>query len=161
MRKTMLVCVILLFAAETQAQEQRNAAYFELGGSAIVPSINYERRLSERVFGRIGASYIVGETTEDTETTFVIPLTLSWISHPASNHHFEAGGGVTIATGDSQDLLETVDDDRKFSKLFVTGIAGYRYQKPGRGFQFRAALTPIFADGELLPWFGLSVGYAW
>lgn len=156
--KRLLALAVLLVAADLRAQ---NAAYVELGGNAILPSINYERRINERWSGRAGLSYVVGETTEDTEHTLIIPLTLSWISHPSSKHHFEVGGGLTIVTGDSQDLFENVDDDEKFSKAFGTGILGYRYQKPDGGLIFRAGVTPLIGDGEVLPWLGVSVGYSW
>ncbi|HET7434312.1 MAG TPA: hypothetical protein VFN10_06315 [Thermoanaerobaculia bacterium] len=154
---------VMLFAHQALAQEARNAAYFELGGSAVVPSFNYERRLNERWFARIGASIVEGESSDgDTARTFVIPLTASSVNRPSANHHLELGGGILIAAGDRQDLFDLgEDDDETFSTLFVTGIVGYRYQKPDGGFQFRAVFTPVAGDGELLPWAGVSFGYAW
>jgi len=151
----------ILFPAAAQAQAARNAAYVELGGSAVVPSINYERRLNERWAGRIGVSWVIGESGGHTDRTLIVPLTVSWISHPASNHHLELGGGITIAAGDRQDLYDLGGNDNQFSTVLATGIVGYRYQKPGRGFQFRAALTPVVTSGEILPWAGVSFGYAW
>jgi hypothetical protein len=56
-----------------------NTAYFELGGSAIIPSANYERRLNEHWFGRVGPAVVVASTSEDTDTTVAIPLTASWV----------------------------------------------------------------------------------
>lgn len=161
MKATFLLLSLLLFAPLLRAQEARNAAYFELGGSAVVPSINYERRVGERWFGRAGLSWVVGESEEDTDTTFVVPLTASWVSHPQSNHHFEAGGGVTIAGGDRQELFDDLDTDEEFSTAFATGIAGYRYHRPDGGFQFRAVVTPAIGGGDFLPWAGVSFGYAW
>lgn len=158
---------VVSMAGRSEAQETNNAVYFELGGSAIVPSFNYERRLSERWFGRIGLSVVTGESESslgetDSDTTFIVPLTASWISRPERNHHLELGGGVTIAGGDRQDLFEFGDDDdENFSTAFVTGIVGYRYQKPEGGFQFRAAFTPVAGGGDFLPWAGVSFGYAW
>lgn len=154
-------CGLLLAAGAAYAQQARNAAYFELGGNAVVPSFNYERRFDERWFGRVGFSFVEGETVEDTERTFIVPLTASWITHPDSNHHFEAGGGVTIASGDRQELFEVSDDDETFSSAFATGIIGYRYQRPDGGFQFRSTLVPVIGGGDFLPWFGISFGYAW
>ena len=159
MRK--IVFGLLVLASLPALAQQKNAAFFEIGGSAVIASVNYERRLGERVFGRAGLMVVEGETEEDTESTAVIPLTVSWISHPQLNHHLELGGGVTVVTGDSQDLFETADDDKKHNGAFGTAIIGYRYQKPGRGFQFRAALTPLIASGEFQLWPGFSFGYAW
>lgn len=166
MSRLTLICLAasLALSFSAGAQTARNAAYFELGGSAVIPSLNYERRLSDRWHGRAGVSWVVGETEgeSDTDTTFVIPLTVSSVSRPASNHHLELGGGLTIATGDRQELFSDVsDEDETFSAVFVTGILGYRYQRPAGGFQFRAVFTPVAGGGDLLPWAGLSFGYAW
>jgi hypothetical protein len=150
----------LLAAPVLMAQE--NAAYFELGGSAVIPSANYERRLNERWFGRVGLAVVVASTSEDTDTTVAIPLTASWVNRPGSNHHLELGGGVTIVGGDRQDLYDWGDDDDdQYSTAFLSGIAGYRYQKPDGGFLFRAVFTPVVGGGDFLPWAGISFGYAW
>lgn len=155
-----LLIVLLSLLAASAASAQRNVAYFELGGSAVVPSVNYERQLSERWFGRVGFSIVTGEDgDEDDDVTMVFPVTASYLTHPAGNHHLEAGGGVTFITGDSQDLFD--EDDDQISNLAVTAILGYRYQRPRRGFVFRAGVTPVFHDAELLPWAGLSFGYRW
>ena len=131
-----------------------------LGGSAIIPSFNYERRLTDRWYGRIGGSVVVGEESDDDDVTFVFPITASWVSRPSANHHFEVGGGAGLVTGDRQDFYDNADDE-SFSSGFVSGIAGYRYQKPDGGFQFRAVFTPVAGGGDVLPWVGLSLGYAW
>lgn len=158
----LLIASLLLIASSGSAQEARNAAYFELGGSAVVPSFNYERRLNERWFGRVGASVITGETENDSDTTFVVPLTASYVTRPADNHHLEVGGGLTVSAGDEQDWYDFGDDDdEQFAAVFVTGLVGYRYQKPQGGFQFRAVFTPVMGGGDLLPWAGVSFGYAW
>jgi hypothetical protein len=150
-----------VFVSDVFAQTAQNAAYFELGGSAIVPSINYERRLNERWYGRAGLSFITGESSNgDTDKTFVVPLTVSSVSHPLGNHHLELGGGVTFAGGDRQDLFGDSDEEN-FSTALLTGIVGYRYQKPGGGFQFRSVVTPVLGGGDFLPWVGVSFGYAW
>ena len=151
----------LLVTSSSLAQEARNAAYFELGGSALVASVNYERRFTNGLAGRAGFLVASTEGESNTDTTFVFPLTLSKITNPAGSHHFEYGGGVTIATGDRQDFYETAKDDGTFSTAVLTGIAGYRYQKPGRGVVFRATFTPFIGGGDFLPWAGVSVGYAW
>lgn len=158
----LLLLAVLVVVPDSGAQEARNAVHFELGGSAIVPSFNYERRLNADWFGRVGLSVVVGETENDSDTTFVVPLTASHVGNREANHHLELGGGLTIAAGDRQDLYDFGDDDEeKFSAVFLTGIVGYRYQKPEGGFQFRAVFTPIVGGGDFLPWAGVSFGYAW
>jgi hypothetical protein len=158
----LLLFVYALTSTPVLMAQAQNAAYFELGGSAIIPTANYERRLSEHWFGRIGLALVVASSSDDTDTTVAIPLTASWVSRPASNHHLELGGGVTIVGGDSQDLYDwSGDDEEQFSTAFVSGIAGYRYQKPDGGFLFRAVFTPVAGGGDFLPWAGFSFGYAW
>ena len=155
------VAFAVVFAARAaSAQTSRNAVYFEIGGSAVVPSLDYERRLTDDAYGRVGLSVVTGESNGESDTTYVIPLTASWVSRRASNHHLELGGGLTIAAGDRQDLYD-IGDNGKFSSVLATGIVGYRYQKPAGGFQFRAAFTPVVGSGIAAPWVGISFGYAW
>lgn len=157
--RTALVFLSLVLAPALFGQG-RNVAYFELGGNGIIPTFNYERQLSERLFGRVGFSFVFGESSAgDDDLTFVFPVAVNYLTHPAGNHHFEAGAGLTLITGDAQDLWE--ENDEEISNLVVTSNLGYRFQKPGRGFVFRAGLTPILHDGELAPWAGLSAGYRW
>jgi hypothetical protein len=154
------VAVFVLGARLAYPQESHHAAYLELGGNAVVPSINYERRADDNWYGRVGLSLVRGESADRTATTFIIPVTASWVSRPTANHHLEVGGGLTLAAGDRQDLYGVSGDD-KYSALLATGIVGYRYQKPSGGFQFRAALTPVVGSGIAAPWVGVSFGYAW
>jgi hypothetical protein len=153
--------LVLLTAAGAQAQSPRNAAYLEIGGSAIGLSFNYERRFTEEWFGRAGLSWITGETSEGTDTTFIVPLTASHVNRPWSSHHLELGGGVTLLVGDRQDWWGGFDDDERVADGFLTGIVGYRYQKPAGGFQFRAVLTPVVSREAAGLWAGISFGYAW
>jgi hypothetical protein len=165
MKRTPLVLlgslVTLVTASEAHAQPSRNAAYFELGGSAVGASFNYERRLGDKWLGRAGLSWVTGDSGDDTDTTFLVPLTVSTLTRPASSHHLELGGGITVIAGDRQDLWGAFDDDEKVSTALLTGIIGYRYQKPAGGFQFRAAFTPLLGEEGFAPWAGVSFGYAW
>lgn len=156
-----LATIVISLLIATSVSAQRNVAYFELGGNGIIPSFNYERQLSERLYGRVGFSFVVGEEADgDTDQTYIFPLMVNYLTHPAGNHHFEAGAGATWITGDSQDLYDN-DDDEELSNLVGTLTIGYRYQKPARGFVFRAGFTPVFDTGGVLPWGGVSFGYRW
>lgn len=157
----MWTALLLIAGAQAQAQSPRNAAYLEVGGSAIGLSFNYERRFTEEWVGRAGLSWVTGENSEDTETTLIVPLTASHVNRPWSSHHMELGGGVTLVLGDSLDLWDSFDDDEKVTDAFLTGIVGYRYQKPAGGFQFRAVLTPVLGEEGGGLWGGVSFGYAW
>ncbi len=162
MRQMLLVLAIILCVNAPAARAQsRNAAYGEIGGNGIIPTVNYERRFSERWFGRVGLGVAFTYTEDDSDAAFSIPLTVSSVNRPASNHHLELGGGITIVAGDRQELFDYGDDDEEFSTVSITGIVGYRYQKPEGGFLFRAAFTPVAGGGYILPWAGVSFGYAW
>ncbi|HEX8410963.1 MAG TPA: hypothetical protein VF883_19010 [Thermoanaerobaculia bacterium] len=142
-------------------QPPRNAAYVEIGGNGIIPTINYERRFSDRFAGRIGFSIVTSEESGGEEdVTFAIPVMANFISHPRLNHHFEAGGGVLFVVGDEQDF-SIGNDGEEIANVALTGLAGYRFQRPGRGFVFRAGITPFYFDGDFAPWAGVSFGYGW
>jgi hypothetical protein len=99
-----LLLTTVAAASELGAQTARNAVYFELSGSAIVPSFNYERRLGERWHGRAGISGIDVETSHGTDTALIVPLTISSVNRPHANHHLEMGGGVTFVDRHRQGL---------------------------------------------------------
>jgi hypothetical protein len=160
MRRIALVIALVALASNVAAQ--RHAAYGEIGGSGVVPTANYERRFSPNWAGHIGLGFVAVSSSGDTDITLAIPLVGSYITHPEANHHFEAGGGLLFVFGDAQDLDPGFEDDEEeISNLALTGLAGYRYQKPGRGFIFRAAFSPVIYDGGVQPWAGFSFGYGW
>jgi hypothetical protein len=157
----LLLLLSVLFAIPVLAQT-RHAVYGELGGAGILPTFNYERRLTDRVAARIGAGFIVGEDSDGEEDfTMVFPLAASYISHPQANHHFEAGGGILFVVGDAQDFGPGDDEEEKISNVGISGLLGYRYQRPERSFVFRTGVTPFYYDGEAFPFIGLSFGWAW
>lgn len=152
--------LLLALAITLPLFAQKHTAYGELGGNGVVLTANYERRFAPRWAGRIGLSFITSEDPSgDEDLAIVVPLMVNFITHPELNHHFELGAGVTIAGGETSAWASEVDED--FSTVIPTGTIGYRFQRPGRGFVFRAGLTPFFSDGELVPWAGVSFGYGW
>lgn len=137
--------------------QTKYATYAEFGGSGVVPTANIERRFTPHFAGRIGLSVVAFiENSEGDDVFALLPIVGSYISHPVSNHHFEAGGGVIVAFGD----FDSEDDDGN-SEIAFSGLLGYRYQKPERGFMFRAGFTPIYYDDEVTPLAGVSFGYNW
>ena len=165
MRFAITLVLLLLTVTAFAQQPPRNAAYVELGGNGVLPTLNYERRFTDHWAGRIGFVVITSEETEeeDDDVTFAFPVVANFISHPASNHHFEVGGGLLFVVGDEQEFAPDggEDEDEQISNVALTGLAGYRYQRPGRGFVFRAGLTPFFIDGDFAPFAGISFGYGW
>ena len=74
------------------------------------------------------------------------------------NSHFETALGIGIITASAD--IEEIDEEFSGSDIYGTATLGYRYQKPTGGVIFRAGFTPAFAGGNVIPWVGVSVGYA-
>jgi hypothetical protein len=158
--RALIIAALLLTFATAAFAQHNDAAYAEIGGSGIIPTANYERRFTPNFAAHIGLGIVTVSTDSgDDGSAVTVPVVASYLSHPASNHHLEAGGGVLFITGEKTGI-DAIDDD-SFSDFGVTGLLGYRYQKPGRGFVFRASYTPILSDGEFTHFAGLSFGYAW
>ncbi|WKW13494.1 hypothetical protein Strain138_002817 [Pseudogemmatithrix spongiicola] len=157
--------------APLAAQEPgRTVAYLELLGSGGPWSMNLERAIgSWRMRGGF-ASWSTSDFWSDVSTSYTtVPVTLSRVLGDG-NHRLEIGGGVTLggrSGGSSSSGIFASEESSRFVTL--TGIFGYRYQKPGRGFVFRAGLIPLYGLGSpeiaypdkgLLPSIGLSFGAA-
>ena len=147
-----------------------NSVYAELLGNGGLYSVNFDRRL-----GAGAASVRVGvaswETTggffspSDERQRFVtVPVLLNALTGTGT-HHLEVGAGVLLGS------QTTTGGGLSTRSSFVdaTGTLGYRRQRPGRGWVFRAGLTPFYGFGteeEAYPergFFlsgGVSVGYS-
>lgn len=132
-----------------EAQEPRNnVIYGELLGNGGASSINYERRIGSTHL-RVGyGSWSSGDLFGAGSTSYkTFPITISKV-RGSGNHHLEAGGGITIGSRSfSSSFGSSSDEDSSFQT--ITGIAGYRYQKPDGALVFRAVLTPLYGLGDL------------
>lgn len=168
-RRTALAIALSLFAAGTvSAQEAapaaetvsqtRNTFYVELLGNAAIYSLNYERFFTPKLGIRVGGMFLRGETSEGDEASVgFFPIMATYLLGEG-NSHFETGLGIGIVTASAD--IEEVDEEFSGSDAYATATLGYRYQKPTGGVIFRAGFTPVYAGGNLLPWAGVSVGYA-
>ncbi len=175
--KTRNVCALIAFLAGASpclaqsdaaqpeaARAARNAVYWELFGNGGVYSFNYERMLKDDLGLRIGYAtwrsplFWQGGSPPDRYTT--VPVTVSYLlGH--GERKLELGGGVTFGRGtlDGSSSLR-----RSFSFQTVTAIFGYRSHPPGRGYLFRAGVTPFYSfdegeeDAYPDPGFTFSVG---
>ncbi|HEU0053131.1 MAG TPA: hypothetical protein VFQ39_08130 [Longimicrobium sp.] len=172
-RTAALVALAFAAAGTTRAAAQaapaavtaRNAVYVELLGNGVLYSVNYDRRLTDNVAGRVGVSFLtVEEDDGDRGTLAMAPIVASYL-FGEGNSHFEAGLGVLLASASVSDVGDDEGEDwfdlsGSASGVLGTGVLGYRYQRPDGGFVFRAGLTPIFDTEDFIPWFGVSFGYA-
>lgn len=144
------------------AQSAKNAVYLELAGNGVLYTLNYERAFSESVSGRAGLFWMsvdaAGQNSSGSATLNLIPVTANYFV--GTNHRLELGAGPLIVRASAE--ASTAGFDAESSGLGVGGTAtiGYRYQQPDGGFVFRIGLTPVFSSAGLLPWAGLSLGYA-
>ena len=142
---------------------QTNTVYLELFGNALVGSINYDRMVTDNVSVRVGYGAInVTSTTEGTLTEEVgitmIPIIGNYLRGEGS-HKLEVGGGIVMITVDYTGSMEDLNFSIGAEGSVFTGNVGYRYQKPDGGIFFKASLCSFFGD-ELVPWFGLGLGYS-
>jgi hypothetical protein len=136
----------------------QNTFFVELLGNAAVYSLNYERFFTPQLGIRVGGMFLRGEDdTGDEASIGLFPIMATYLLGQG-NSHFETGLGIGIVTASAS--IDEVDDDFSGSTVYGTATLGYRYQKPQGGVIFRAGFTPAYASGNLIPWVGASVGYA-
>lgn len=171
------------------ANTKRNTIYFELGGSGVAYSFNFDRILTKK---RLMTSFSIGATCFGKSNSFYrsqtnvgIPVSYNLI-FGKKNHMFELGVGATLFYSKGIfDLLDQVHDE-KGTSTYLHLKCGYRYQKPSGGIFYKALFTPliqawVFGKYKILedkfdsqnintvhtirdhfgpfPWIGFSVGY--
>ncbi len=154
-----LGCTNVLYAqtddAMTDKLQTKNSLYLELGGNALVYSINYDRVLTDAFSARIGIGfYSLDDDFGDTASLTGIPITAHYLLGKG-NSRLELGAGLVVLTGKA-DLGGVSTSD---ATVLGTGVFAYRFQKPDGGVFFKAGFTPLFQGGTFIPWFGISIGY--
>lgn len=151
--------------AQQDSPPAPNAVYLELGGNALLYSINYDRRFRDNITGRAGFMVMSVSGTADTGeaanvSVALIPVMANVLLGTGSSR-LELGGGplIGLAGGDVQDVEGTEFEFSGFGLAGVTSTFGYRYQPPSGGFLFRASLIPFYSGRPQL-WAGLSAGWA-
>jgi hypothetical protein len=122
------------------------AVYGELGGSAIVTSVNVELRPLEMLSLRAGGVVL--------PVPFLgfAPISVAGANLLAGNERHHAEVGLNYVH------VWIHDNDARF----LNPTLGYRYQPNTTGFLFRATLTPLIRTNDfsdVLPWLGLSFGW--
>jgi hypothetical protein len=167
LRSSAALALVLALSAAGSATAQDTAAgprvanntfFVELGGNAVAYSLNYERFFTPKIGIRIGGMYLQADDDAGTQVGVGLFPVMATYLLGAGNSHFETGAGIGFATAGVSD--SDIGGDWGDSAVYGTATFGYRYQKPEGGVMFRAGFTPVFADGTLLPWVGVSVGYA-
>lgn len=147
------------YAQQTE-REQGRGVYFELFGSGLTYSINYDQRFEKRFDGlgfKAGLSYIGVDGT----SVATFPLGLNYLLGK-NGKYFEMGLGGTYLAGADRSNTFFTGDGRTTGDGFVGNlILGYRSEPQDGGFLFRASVTPMFGSGFFWPFYaGFSFGYA-
>ena len=159
-----LFCLVLSQMASSQEiKPSKNSVYFEFFGNGGLYSINYERELASKLYGRIGFSTfdysnILGSGSESPSRVTVFPVMITYLSGNGKNHFEISGGmlfGLETETGASNAIVD------------LTAFIGYRYQSSANGFLFRLGITPFYSldnaahypDQGYLTSAGLSLGF--
>lgn len=144
--------IMVLLSFSIQVFGQGSSLFLEVGGSAGLGSINYERSLGQKnqieVKWRAGFSYY--RIDKNTGHSLIFPL-LGEILVGKETHFLECGIGQTL----------TINTQGNFF-LLTPVVLGYRFQPKEKKLFFRAAYTPIISyllDFQYQNWGGLSIGY--
>ncbi len=164
-KKFSLVFFLLMMCYSVRSQDvyAKNAVYLEVLGNGGAYSLNYERAFSPKFLLRVGfASWSSSAPFGGDESITTIPVMINSL-FGTGNHKFE--GGLGFLLGGEKHSGNEAWPESSDTIFALTGVAGYRYQKPSGGIIFRAGLTPFLNLGDSeYPDFnfsaGGSIGYA-
>ncbi len=131
------------------------AIYFQIGGSAPILSVNYDRRFQKRVNGA-GFAVGLGFFGESGVSVFSIPVSVNYLIG-RNSHFLEIAGGATFVSATVTDFF---DEGSSTGSGFIFHLnAGYRYQPTRGGFFFRGGISPLFSQGEYATSLYLGFGH--
>lgn len=152
-----LVLLFLFSISFAQETTKRQAVYAELGGAAVLGSINYDFRFkpgNEGLGARIGFGYV--------PDVLVFPLEMNGLigKHKVA---FEYGAGISVAyfTENHNTGNQTFRDGDSRLGFIYHGKAGIRITPANSGFFFNFNCTPQINTEDTRLWFGMGLGYSW
>ena len=154
MKKNLFISAFILLSASLLQAQTAQSVYVELGGPGLA-SFNYDTRFTHRQDG-IGGRIGIGGFKIDDVTAVFIPVGVNYLIGKNNRDYFEIGAGATFVN--VKDSYNSGDD--AFRSTFGHLSFGYRLQPANGGFLFRAAIVPVFGDGEFIPYYaGIAFGY--
>ena len=172
MLPTRLGVLFLFLAAPLAAQTAPagrtayNSIYLELGGNALVYSVNYERIMPAGAALRAGLSYMSVSASSGSAAANAsvvgIPLTFSYLGRGTGSLKLELGAGASFEKFSGSSSVGFGNDIKAGAFVpLATFIAGIRIAPPKGGFTFKLAFTPFYhPDTGFFPWGGMSFGMA-
>ncbi|MBK8954641.1 MAG: hypothetical protein IPM34_03665 [Saprospiraceae bacterium] len=153
MRNTICSILFAFISLSTSFSQSNQSVYAELLGNGLIFSFNYDTRFSDKPTG-LGGRFGLGFIGKGDEGALLIPMQLNWLLGK-DGKYFEIGLGTTYVGGTQEFFEEDIDH-------FVGTLTfGYRRQPLDGGFMWKAAITPILADGFFWPYYvGFGLGYS-
>lgn len=142
---TLLFAVV--FSSMAQSSSAKTSFYLELLGNGGPYSLNFEQYLFSNINGRVGFASWTNEVDFGEESFFTIPIMANAL-FGEKNSKLELGAGVMLGRKSFKPTSSLGEEERKESISNLTGVIGYRYQRPAGGIIFRAGLTPFLALGD-------------
>jgi hypothetical protein len=156
MRKLVFSAVIMLVTTQLVAQppHRTNTFYFEMAGSGIVLSINYEKQISDIP----GVGLFIGVGLGGYLPA--IPMGVKYLIDLKNERSFiEIGSGITLAERGVWDPDHQNQPGARHIKAAFVPTVGYRHHSRS-GFMWRMNYTPVFSTYRDIPVFaGISVGW--
>ncbi|MBK7428497.1 MAG: hypothetical protein IPI60_16525 [Saprospiraceae bacterium] len=158
-------CLIFSGINSINAQEGRaHSVYLEAFGAGAAYSANYDVRFAEKQSG-FGLRAGVGYHAVSGSSFLSVPVLVNFITG-RGKHFFEAGIGASFISFKDKyynPIFYPTDDTFLFdhgNRFWGMMNFGYRKQPVGRGFIFRAGISPVFGHGSFIPyWPYVSIGY--
>ena len=131
------------------------AVYFQIGGSAPILSVNYDRRFSKKVNG-FGFAAGLGFFGVSGSSIFSVPVSLNYLIGKDSHFMELAAGGTFVSTTTSDFFSNGTNHG---SAVLGHFNLGYRYQPSNGGFFFRGGISPLFYGGEYATSYYVGFGH--
>lgn len=150
-----ITAALLIFASEANSQDRNpSTVYLELGGNALIYSINYDRLINDNFGVRGGIMGFAASSGNAGAFAIAVPVLANYLVGEG-NSRLELGFGFMYLSGavGGGDIIGEV------SAISPTAFIGYRYQPAEGGFFFKIGFSPIMFKETTLPWGGLGIGY--
>ncbi len=152
------------------------SVFFELGGRALLYSLNFDMRTAR---GRrdgwglsIGLSSLNGKATGNvsgdvvTVRYIMLPFSLNYL-FGMQKSALELGLGATYSFINVKGRIGNIAEDynhdifdKSLGYIFGTFNIGYRHTPLRQGIMYRLMFNPVaFGGTSVVPWLGLSIGY--
>jgi hypothetical protein len=156
MKYLIIYLVVLSSIGICQAQDlqKHNRLYFEVGGSGLFASVNYEKQLPK--LPALGLRVGLGFYTEKA-FYMTVPVGLTYaFALKKSNTFLDIGLNLTYSRIDGRVFTQEQNSNGNHFTSIVPSIA---YRKHfGKDTFWRIGFTPVFNQATTLPWLGFSLG---